>query len=101
LASWQAVKFAAAGFLVPFVFVYYPALLFQGECSEIVLALVTGGAGVVALAAGLEGYFLRVATWPERHPGVVTDLVGLALLAVGVGLQPMRPAVAAVAGVSR
>lgn len=55
---------------------------------------------------------LRVATWPERglfivaallliHPGVVTDLIGLALLAVVLGLQRMRPAVAAVAGVSR
>jgi TRAP transporter 4TM/12TM fusion protein len=111
-AGWQAVKFAAAGFLVPFFFVYYPALLFQGEWSEIALALVTGGAGVVALAAALEGYFLRVATWPERglfiaaallliHPGLVTDVVGLALLAAGLGLQRLRPAVAVVAGASR
>ena len=29
-AGWQAVKFAAAGFVVPYFFVYYPALLFQG-----------------------------------------------------------------------
>ena len=41
-AGWQAVKFAAAGFLVPFFFVYYPALLFQGRWTEIVLAVVTG-----------------------------------------------------------
>ena len=34
-AGWQAVKFAAAGFLVPFFFVYYPALLFQGTWTEI------------------------------------------------------------------
>ena len=55
----------------------------------------TGGAarsiGVVALAAGLEGYFLRAATWIERglflaagslliDPQLVTDLLGLLLL---------------------
>ena len=65
-AGWQAVKFAAAGFVVPFFFVYYPALLFQGPWGEIAQAVVTGGIGVVALAAGLEGYLLRPATWLER-----------------------------------
>ena len=58
-AGWQACKFAAAGFIVPFFFVYYPALLFLGPWSEIALAALTGGIGVVALAAGLEGYWLR------------------------------------------
>ena len=111
-AAWYAVKFAAAGFLVPFFFVFYPALLFQGSWSEIGLALVTGGVGVVALAAGLEGYLLRTATWIERglfvaaallliDPGLVTDLVGLVLLAGGIGLQRLRPATAVVAGASQ
>ena len=50
--------------------------------------MITGIVGVVALAAGLEGYFLRTASWLERglflaaaflliDPGLVTDLVGL------------------------
>jgi TRAP-type uncharacterized transport system fused permease subunit len=111
-AGWQAVKFAAAGFVVPFFFVYYPALLFQGTWTEIGLAVVTGGVGVIALAAGLEGYFMRTATRLERglfmaaamlliHPGLVTDLAGLLLLALGLGLQRLRPAAAAVAEASR
>jgi len=106
--GWQAMKFAAAGFIVPFFFVYYPALLFQGTWDEIALAGVTGGIGVIALAAGLEGYFLKRATWPERglflaaallliDPGLVTDLVGLALLLAGLGAQKLRPADPAVA----
>jgi TRAP transporter 4TM/12TM fusion protein len=106
-AGWQAVKFAAAGFVVPFFFVYYPALLFQGTWTEIGVALVSGCVGVVALAAGLEGYFLRTATWLERglfiiaallliDPGVVTDLIGLVLLGVALGLQRLRPAPAVV-----
>ena len=111
-AGWQAVKFAAAGFLVPYFFIYYPALLFQGTWGEIGLAVVSGGIGVIALAAGLEGYFLRTATWFERglfvtaallliDPALVTDLIGLVLLAVGLGLQRLRPASAAIAEASR
>ena len=100
-AGWQAVKFAAAGFIVPFFFVYYPALLFQGTWAEIGLAAVTGGIGVIALAAGLEGYWLRPATWLERglmlaaaflliDPGLVTDVVGLSLLAIALVTQKLR-----------
>jgi TRAP transporter 4TM/12TM fusion protein len=104
-AGWQAVKFAAAGFIVPFFFVYSPALLFDGPWTGILQAVVTGTIGVVALAAALEGYFIRPATWIERglflaaalcliHPGLTTDIIGLALLAVGLGIQKMRPPVA-------
>jgi TRAP transporter 4TM/12TM fusion protein len=103
-AGWQAVKFAAAGFIVPFFFVYYPALLFTGTWTEIGLAAATGLVGVVALAASMEGYLIRPATWLERgmllaaallliDPGIVTDLVGFALLAVALVLQKRRPAV--------
>jgi TRAP transporter 4TM/12TM fusion protein len=101
-AGWQAMKFAAAGFLVPFFFIYYPALLFQGTWTEVLVAMLTGIVGVVALAAGLEGYFLRTASWLERalfvaaallliHPGLVTDVAGAALLVLGLGLQRLRP----------
>jgi len=100
-AGWQAVKFAAAGFVVPFFFVYYPALLFQGAWTDIILAFATGSVGVIALAAGLEGYWLRSATWLERAlllaaaflliaPAVITDLTGLALLAVALLMQKLR-----------
>jgi len=100
-AGWQACKFAAAGFIVPFFFVYYPALLFTGPWSEIALAALTGGIGVVALAAGLEGYWLRTASWAERglfiaaallliNPGLLTDAIGLALLGGGLLIQKLR-----------
>jgi TRAP transporter 4TM/12TM fusion protein len=107
-AGWQAMKFAAAGFIVPFFFVYYPALLFQGTWTEIGLAFVTGGIGVIALAAALEGYWLRSATWLERalmlgaallliDPGLITDLIGLSILAVVLAMQKLRRPDAAVA----
>ena len=89
----QAVKFAAAGFIVPFFFVFNPALLFSGTWDEILRAFVTGSIGVVALAASMEGYFLRTAHWIERvllfaaallliDPNAVTDVIGLAILGV-------------------
>jgi len=97
-SGWQAVKFAAAGFIVPFFFVYNPALLFAGPWTEILRAVLTGMVGVVALSAGLEGYFLRVATWFERalflaaaflliDPGAVTDIIGIVVLAVALAIQ--------------
>ena len=104
----QAMKFAAAGFIVPFFFVYNPALLFSGEWSEIARAVVTGTIGVIALAAGLEGYFIRTATWLERalflaaaflliDPGVTTDAIGIVVLVVGLAIQKLRPRAASVA----
>jgi TRAP transporter 4TM/12TM fusion protein len=106
--GWQAMKFAAAGFIVPFFFIYYPALLFQGSWGEIAQAAITGGIGVIALAAGLEGFFLRRATWLERgmflaaallliDPQLVTDLIGLALLLTALGVQRLRRTDTAVA----
>src|SRR5713101_3895415 len=93
----------AAGFIVPFFFIYYPALLFQGTWTEVGLAVLTGGVGVIALAAALEGYFIRRATWLERgifmvaallliDPSFVTDLVGVALLGTALMMQRLRPA---------
>jgi TRAP transporter 4TM/12TM fusion protein len=105
----QAVKFAAAGFIVPFFFVYNPALLFEGAWTEILRAVVTGSIGVVALAASMEAYFLRRASWLERalflsaallliDPGFVTDVVGVGVLAFALLLQKVRPVPTAVAG---
>jgi TRAP-type uncharacterized transport system fused permease subunit len=100
-AGWQAMKFASAGFIVPFFFIYYPALLFQAPWIDIAQAFVTGSIGVIALAAGLEGYFLRTASWLERglflgaavlliDPRLVTDVAGLGLLATAILLQKVR-----------
>ena len=94
-------KFAAAGFIVPFFFVFNPALLFSGPWTEILRAAITGSIGVVALAASMEGYFLRPASWLERvlflaaaflliDPGLLTDLIGLGVLVLGLLIQWLR-----------
>ena len=56
---------------------------------------------ILALAAGLEGYFIRTASWLERalflaaallliNPNVVSDLLGLGLLAGALLIQKLR-----------
>ncbi len=89
-SGWAAMKIGAAGFIVPFMFVYEPAMLMIGDWSSIILATMTGTAGCVLLAAGLHGYLLRDCAWWERaalvgaalcliKPGWLTDVVGLGL----------------------
>lgn len=100
-AGWQAVKFAAAGFIVPFFFVYSPSLLWVGSPLDILRACLTGSLGAVVLAAALEGQLLRPATWLERgifgaaavlliDPGLTTDVAGAVLSLVGLALQRFR-----------
>lgn len=87
-----ACRLAIAAFLAPFMFVYAPALLLQGSPVEILVTSVASAIGVVALAAGIGGYFARRASLFDRAlllaaglllvvPGLVTDVLGLGLLA--------------------
>src|SRR3989337_709717 len=82
-------RLGLAGYIVPFMFVYGPAM-FVGQASwtETALALATGSIGTLALAGAVIGYLIRPATWAERgvllvasllliRPGLVTDEVGL------------------------
>jgi len=105
--GWAAVKIGAAGFIVPFMFVYEPALLMIGDWWTIAEACITASIGALLLGAGLHGYLLRSALWWERllligaafcliKPGWMTDLVGLALLGVVVASHRLFPASKAV-----
>lgn len=93
-----AVRLAIAAFLIPYVFVLQPALLLQGTWDELVTSLVTLLLGMVAIAAGIAGYFLIRMNAVERtlfiiggallaYPDFVISGVGLLVLAIGVGLH--------------
>jgi TRAP transporter 4TM/12TM fusion protein len=97
-AGWAAVRIGAAGFIVPFMFVYQPAILMIGEWSDIVPALITSSIGCLLLAAGLHGYLLRHSRMWENvalvaaalaliFPGWEYDLLGLGLAAAVVVAQ--------------
>ncbi|MBI4543667.1 MAG: TAXI family TRAP transporter solute-binding subunit, partial [Gemmatimonadetes bacterium] len=100
-----ATALAAAGFLVPFAFVYGPPLLLDGSAAQVGLAALTGLAGVVALGAAAMGYGNRPLLAWERGalvvaaaalvvPGWATDLFGAGVLAVTL----LRPVAAAAWG---
>lgn len=48
-----------AAFILPFVFVSTPALLFAGPLSETVLVTVLTAIGIIAVTAGITGYWAR------------------------------------------
>ncbi len=55
----QASRIGIAAFIVPFMFVYSPALLMQGTWDEILRASLTASAGLACLAAALAGHAWR------------------------------------------
>jgi len=99
--GFQAMRFALAGFLVPYMFVFGPQLLLQGPAPEVALSLVTGMLGTLCLAGAVVGFLLKPATWPERvllfaasllliDPGLVTDVGGVLLFSATVVMQRLR-----------
>ncbi len=93
-----AVKIGTAGFVVPFMFVYSPALLMIGDWPVIAITFVTACCGILLLAAGLHGYLLVAARPWERallaaaglllvDPGLWTDLIGAGLAAIVIATQ--------------
>lgn len=55
--GFAAIKLAAAGFIIPFIFAYSPELLLIGEVGRIIFALTTALIGSIVLAIGLGGWF--------------------------------------------
>jgi TRAP-type uncharacterized transport system fused permease subunit len=96
--GWAAFKLALAGFIVPFFFIYSPAMLLQVDSNLLIAwTCVTGLIGTALLAVGIEGYlylrlpaFLRIvffiAALTLIEPGLTTDSIGFVLGVCGLGL---------------
>ena len=54
-----AVLLGLPAFIVPYMFVYEPAMLFHGSSLVATVALVTGILGAIFYAAGINGYFVK------------------------------------------
>ena len=92
--GYKAFRRAFCSFLLPYLFVYNPVLLMEGGVLDILWSLVTALIGAYLLASGFEGFFFRWSLkWFERPlmilgavmlivPGMVTDLVGIAIIVV-------------------
>jgi TRAP transporter 4TM/12TM fusion protein len=91
--SFLATRIALPALIVPFMFVYSPALLLKGSVWEIALAAVPALLGIIAMSVAMIGHGLASMVAWERvfafvggalliFPGLWTDGAGLALLAV-------------------
>jgi TRAP transporter 4TM/12TM fusion protein len=96
--SFVAVRLAAVAFIIPFMFVYGPPLIFDGTIGAIILATLTAAIGVFALSVALEGYFVRQINVVSRivlvaaallsiSVGYVTDIVGILIIGIILGRE--------------
>lgn len=92
--GFTALVTAAAGFIVPYMFIYNSHLLFQGSIINIVLSTGSALMAIIGLAAGVQGYYIAPLTIVERilllaipfmlvDPRLITDILGLVIL-VGI-----------------
>lgn len=91
--GFTAVRLGIVTFLVPFFFVYQPALIGRGDPIEIITSVISALLGVFILASALEGYLVgigRLQNYFVRFivliaglfmliPGIMTDVIGLAM----------------------
>ena len=91
-AGFTAFKLALAGFIIPYIFAYDPALLGVGSFWHITLAALTAAVGVVTLGAAMQGWFIVKANIIERlgffvgallliFTGWLSDVIGIAIIA--------------------
>ena len=94
-AGTRAFRLAICAFILPYLFVYNESLLWQGAWYNILWSALSALVGVYCLACGQEGFFYnwKLLVWERALlivgalalivPGVVTDVIGFALL-IGV-----------------
>ncbi|WP_276819227.1 TRAP transporter permease [Mailhella massiliensis] len=94
-------KLGIVAFIIPFMFVYEPALLLSGSLPETSLACVSAIIGVIALAGGMQQWFLILANRLEQllllagglsliYPGLLTDMIGACCIVSVVLMQLVR-----------
>ncbi len=67
--GWQSIKLGTAIYIVPFCFVLNPALLLKGDPGFVAVSVAMAFAGIVVLAAALQGYVLGIGRIPGRAGG--------------------------------
>ena len=75
--GWTAAAYALTSFVLPFAFIFGPGLLLQGDLAANAMAVVTGFAGITAVAVSVTGCLFRPIGWVGR---IVAGGSGLALL---------------------
>jgi TRAP transporter 4TM/12TM fusion protein len=95
----NATKLAIAAFIVPYIFVFSPALLMINTTFlNIVQITITAVLGMIGVGAAVEGWYWTRMAWWERipalvagllliDPGTMTDIIGVVLLGLLTFIQ--------------
>jgi TRAP transporter 4TM/12TM fusion protein len=75
--GWTAMRFGWSSYIVPFLFVYSPAILMQGSIADIVIVAITSLAGIWLICAAMVGFFTRVLPWANRLAFIVAGVMML------------------------
>jgi TRAP transporter 4TM/12TM fusion protein len=75
--GWMAMRFGWSSYIVPFLFVYSPAILMQGSVLDIVVVTVTSLFGIWLICAAMTGYFTRLLSGPRRIAFVAAGIMML------------------------
>ncbi len=92
--GFTALLQAAAGFVVPFMFVYNSYLLLQGDLFHILLGCGTALVGILGLSAAIQGYLLD-----DLNPLLRALLLGVPFLTIHPSLISNVAAAGLVAGI--
>ncbi|WP_159124391.1 TRAP transporter permease [Acinetobacter variabilis] len=113
--GFLALRLSLAGFIVPFLFVYNPAMLmidttdiavnakeFGLPAWNVILSItVTSIVGILALGAAVEGYFKTAMNWFWRIflgvgalmmivPETMTDIIGTIMVIIAIGFNILQ-----------
>lgn len=109
----MAWKYTLPAFVVPLMFTVHPdgmGLLLHAPVEVVAKTFITAALGLTSLAAGINGWLVREATWPERvvllaaglllvYPSLALDLLAAAAVVLVFVLQWLtRPQTASVQG---
>jgi TRAP transporter 4TM/12TM fusion protein len=90
--GFESMRLALIAYVVPFIFVYHPVLIWQGSLWNILLSFISAGLGCMALGSALMGYLGSKINIAWRAvligvafllimPGLLTDAIGAAAFA--------------------
>lgn len=97
--GFNSAKLAIAAFIIPYIIVLSPEILMiDVSVLEIIWIILTAILGMIAIGAGIVGYWYRKVKWFERiiligaglamiYPESISDISGLAVLGIMFAIQ--------------
>jgi TRAP-type uncharacterized transport system fused permease subunit len=93
--GWLAFRFGIPAFIIPFMFIWNPSVILQGDLVNIIIAVSAEVIGVMCLVGALEGFIfvylnmaarcvIGIASAFMMYPKPSNQLIGLGVIAVAL-----------------